>query len=186
MALNFLQDRVVPLAKQRFTWKEFVQRPYSKLDDDAFTRVRMIRMNGLESEALRFSHACARMNKDLQRALAHVRRIEQHQQTLVDRLNPADHALETTMGSSKWRSKSPRAWRNASPTPIWPRCFALGSSKTSTICTAMPRSWIVSKARTRTPSCRVTRTFSPTSDLLDTGIPTMICVSRTIAQRRRF
>ena len=63
MALNFLQDKGVPLAKQRFTWKELVQRPYSKLDDDAFTRVRVILMNGIESEALRFSHACARMNE---------------------------------------------------------------------------------------------------------------------------
>ena len=99
MALNFLQDKGVPLAKQRFTWKELVQRPYSKLDDDAFTRVRVILMNGIESEALRFSHTCARMNKDLQRALAHVRRIEQHQQTLVNWLNPADQSpLETTIG----------------------------------------------------------------------------------------
>src|SRR5687768_4483713 len=71
MALNLLQDKGVPLAKQRFTWKELVQPPYSKLDDDAFTRVRVILMNGIESEALRFSHACARMNKELQRALAH-------------------------------------------------------------------------------------------------------------------
>lgn len=62
MALNLLQDKGVPLARQRFTWKDLVQRPLSKLDDDAFTRVRVILMNGIESEALRFSHACARMN----------------------------------------------------------------------------------------------------------------------------
>jgi hypothetical protein len=55
MVLNLLQDEGVPLAKQRFTWKELVQWPYSKLDDDAFTRVRVILMNGIESEALRFS-----------------------------------------------------------------------------------------------------------------------------------
>jgi hypothetical protein len=99
MALNLLQTKGVPLAKQRFTWKELVQPPYSKLDDDAFTRVRVILMNGIESEALRFSHACARMNGALQRALAQVRRVEQHQQTLVNWLNPADQSpLETTIG----------------------------------------------------------------------------------------
>ena len=52
----------MPLERQTFTWRELVQPPYSKLDDDAFTRVRVILMNGIESEALRFSHACARMN----------------------------------------------------------------------------------------------------------------------------
>jgi hypothetical protein len=29
-----------------------VRTPYSKLDDDAFTRVRVILMNGIESEAV--------------------------------------------------------------------------------------------------------------------------------------
>jgi hypothetical protein len=43
MALNLLQEKGVPLAQQRFTWKELVQRPFSKLDD-AFTRVRVILM----------------------------------------------------------------------------------------------------------------------------------------------
>ncbi len=99
MTIHLLKDKGVPLDKQRFTWKELVQPPYSKLDDDAFTRVRVILMNGIESEALRFGHACARMNGELQRELARVRRIEQHQQTLVNWLNPADQSvLETTIG----------------------------------------------------------------------------------------
>ncbi|MGH7266692.1 MAG: hypothetical protein ACREMB_17855 [Candidatus Rokuibacteriota bacterium] len=99
MALNLLRDKGIPLDRQRFTWRELVQAPYSKLDDDAFTRVRVILMNGIESEALRFSHACARMNRELQAPLARVRRVEQHQQTMVNWLNPADQsALETTIG----------------------------------------------------------------------------------------
>ncbi len=99
MAIDLLTDRGVPLEKQRFTWKDLVQPPYSKLDDDAFTRVRVILMNGIESEAVRFGHACARMNAELQLDLARIRRIEQHQQTLVNWLNPADQtALETTIG----------------------------------------------------------------------------------------
>jgi hypothetical protein len=99
MAVNLLKDTGTPLEQQRFTWRELVQPPYSKLDDDAFTRVRVILMNGIESEALRFGHACARMNRELQIPLARVRRIEQHQQTLVNWLNPADQSpLETTIG----------------------------------------------------------------------------------------
>jgi hypothetical protein len=89
----------VPLDRQRFTWKDLVRIPYSKLDNDAFTRVRVIFQNGIEEEAKRFSHACARMNKDLQPHLAKVRRVEAHQQTMVNWLNPADQSpVETTIG----------------------------------------------------------------------------------------
>src|SRR4029078_8037005 len=98
MPLDFQKDRAPPFPKQRFTWKELVQPPYSKVDDDAFTRVRTILMNGIETEAIRFSHGCARMNGNMQRALAEIRRIEQHQQTMVNWLNPADQdPLETTL-----------------------------------------------------------------------------------------
>jgi hypothetical protein len=56
-------------------------------------------MNGIESEAIRFSHAFARMNRELKVALARIRRIEQHQQTMVNWLNPPDQSpLETTIG----------------------------------------------------------------------------------------
>lgn len=98
MALNLLQDKGTSMEKQQFTWKDLVQQPISKLNDDAFTRVRVVLMNGIEQEALRFSHACARMNKDLQGPLARVRRVEHHQETLVNRLLPADQSpLETTI-----------------------------------------------------------------------------------------
>ena len=98
MGLDIFKNKGVPLDKQKFTWRDLVQTPTSKLDDDAFTRVRIILMNGLESEALRFSHACARMNRDLQLPLARVRRIEQHQQTMVNWLLPADLSpIETTL-----------------------------------------------------------------------------------------
>jgi hypothetical protein len=99
MGLDLLKERGIPLERQRFTWRDLVQQPISKLDADAFTRVRIILMNGLESEALRFGHAAARFYKELQRPLALVRRVEQHQQTLVNWLLPADQTpLETTIG----------------------------------------------------------------------------------------
>lgn len=98
MALNIMDNRGVPLDRQRFTWRDMVQKPISKLDDDAYTRVRIILMNGIEMEALRFSHACARMNKSLQPVLAQLRRIEQHQATTINWLIGADHSpLETTI-----------------------------------------------------------------------------------------
>jgi hypothetical protein len=99
MSLDIFKEKGIPLEKQQFTWRDLVHTPTSKLDDDAFTRVRVILMNGLESEAVRFQHACARVNKDLQLPLARVRRVEQHQQTMVNWLLPADLSpLETTIG----------------------------------------------------------------------------------------
>lgn len=99
MAIDLLKDHGTPITQQCFTWKDMVQPPYSKLDDDAFTRVRVILMNGIESEALRFSHACSRMNRDLQLDLGRIRAVEQHQQTMINWLNPADQSvLETTIG----------------------------------------------------------------------------------------
>jgi rubrerythrin len=99
MALDIFKERGTALDKQEFDWKELVQTPYSKLDDDAFTRVRVILMNGIEAEALRFKHMCARFNEALQLPLARIRRVEQHQQTMVNWLNPPDQsALETTIG----------------------------------------------------------------------------------------
>jgi hypothetical protein len=98
MGLDIFKEKGVPLEKQRFTWRDMVPAPTSKLDDDAFTRVRIILMNGLEQEANRFSHACARMNRELQLPLARVRRVEQHQQTMINWLLPADLSpIETTL-----------------------------------------------------------------------------------------
>ncbi len=127
MSIDLLKDRGTPLAQQRFTWKDLVQPPYSKLDDDAFTRVRVILMNGIESEALRFQHACARMNRDLQLELARVRRVEQHQQTLVNWLNPADqNVLETTIGFEQVAIEVTAAIALAEPDPYLAQVYRFG------------------------------------------------------------
>ncbi|MDB5963035.1 MAG: hypothetical protein JWP59_4329, partial [Massilia sp.] len=70
MAFNLFDSKGTPIEKQRYTWRDMVRTPISKLDDDAFTRVRVIMMNGIEMEALRFSHMAARCNKDLRLPLA--------------------------------------------------------------------------------------------------------------------
>jgi hypothetical protein len=99
MGLKLLDQKGTPLDKQVFTWRELAGQPYSKLDDDAFTRVRVILMNGIEAEAVRFSHAFARVSDELRAPLARVRRIDHHQGTLINWLNPPDQSvLETTLG----------------------------------------------------------------------------------------
>lgn len=100
MALDLLKEKGTPLEKQVFTWRELAPHPYSKLDDDAFTRVRVILMNGIEAGAVRFSHAVARMvDGELRRSMAFVRRIDHMQEIMVNWLNPPDQsALETTIG----------------------------------------------------------------------------------------
>jgi len=97
--LKLLDQKGTPLDKQVFTWRELAGQPYSKLDDDAFTRVRVILMNGIEAEAVRFSHSFARVSDELRAPLARVRRIDHHQATLINWLNPPDQSvLETTLG----------------------------------------------------------------------------------------
>ncbi len=99
MALDIFKEKGVSLDRQVFTWKDMVRRPYSKLDDDAFTRVRVILMNGIEADAVRFKHILARMSRELREPLALIRRSEHHQQTLINWLNPPDQSpLETTLG----------------------------------------------------------------------------------------
>ncbi|HEY8517671.1 MAG TPA: hypothetical protein VIS07_19355 [Candidatus Binatia bacterium] len=99
MSLDLMKEKGVPLEEQSFTLRELTPPPISKLDDDAFTRVRIILMNGIESHALRFKHAFAWNTRELRGTLAAVRRAEQHQQTMVNWLLPADQSvLETTIG----------------------------------------------------------------------------------------
>ncbi|TBW07986.1 hypothetical protein [Azotobacter chroococcum] len=95
---SLLDAKGCPLEQQKFTWREMAGKPISKLDDDAFTRVRIILMNGIELDALRLKHIGARFHGELRLSLAEVRRAEQHQATMVNWLLSADHSpLETTI-----------------------------------------------------------------------------------------
>lgn len=99
MSINLLTDRGTPLERQRFTWKDLVQKPISKLDDDAFSRVRTILLNGVELDSLRIKQVALRMNGPLRQQLALLMRAEHHQATLVNWLIGADHSpIETTIG----------------------------------------------------------------------------------------
>jgi hypothetical protein len=84
------------------------------------------------SEALRFSHACARMNADLQAPLARLCRIEQHQQTMVNWLNPADQSpLETTIGFEQVAIEVTASLAKAEPDRYLAQVLRFGLSRTS-------------------------------------------------------
>jgi len=99
MTLNLFQDRGLALDRQRMSWKDMVGKPISKLDDDAFTRVRIILMNGVELDSLRTKQVALRMNGPARVTLAQLMRVEQHQATTINWLLGADHSpIETTIG----------------------------------------------------------------------------------------
>jgi hypothetical protein len=99
MTIDLLRDKGTPLSKQRMSWKDMVGKPISKLDDDAFTRIRIILMNGVELDSLRAKQAALRMNRDARVELAQLMRVEQHQATTINWLIGADHSpIETTIG----------------------------------------------------------------------------------------
>lgn len=99
MTIHLFQDKGIALNRQRMSWKDMVGKPISKLDDDAFTRVRVILMNGVELDSLRTKQVALRMNADARVALSQLMRVEQHQATTINWLLGADHSpLETTIG----------------------------------------------------------------------------------------
>jgi hypothetical protein len=124
---QIFNEKGCPLEKQRFTWRDLVQKPISKLDDDTYTRIRIILMNGIEEEALRFGHACARMNRELQVPLARVRRAEQHQHTMINWLIGADHSpLETTIAYEQVAIEVTGAVAQREPDPYLAQTYRFG------------------------------------------------------------
>ena len=100
MAMNPYQERGLPLERQVRSWKNVALPPFRKQEVDAFTRCRVVLMNGIEVEASVFSHSFARACDDraLKGRLAALRRIEHQQQNTINWLNPADQTvLETTI-----------------------------------------------------------------------------------------
>ncbi|MEU1668799.1 hypothetical protein ABZ547_35515 [Streptomyces sparsogenes] len=100
MTFNPLEQRGIPLDRQLRNWRELDVAPIGPDRCDPYTRCRIITMNGIEIEAVLFSHQMARHcpDQDVRRQLARTRYIEQQQQKVVNWLLPGvASVLETTI-----------------------------------------------------------------------------------------
>jgi hypothetical protein len=116
--LNPFSENGIPLEKQIRQWKQVALPPFRKQEVDAFTRCRVILMNGIEMQAAVFSHSFARVceDKELKKQLAWLRRVEHQQQNTINWLNPADQSiLETTVAYEQVQSSSPPTLPGPSP-----------------------------------------------------------------------
>jgi hypothetical protein len=103
MPFNPLAERGLPLERQLRNWSELNVTPYDTRAVHPYTRCRVIVMNGIEAEAISFSHNFNRNCADveLKQRLQMVRRIEQQQQKAVNWLIPGEqqeNAIEVTIG----------------------------------------------------------------------------------------
>ncbi|MEH1011919.1 hypothetical protein V6U90_02170 [Micromonospora sp. CPCC 206060] len=97
---NPLDHQGIPLERQLRNWRELDVDPIDPLAADPYTRCRIIALNGIEVEAILFSHQFARTCTDpeVKRKLAEIRYIEAQQQRVVNWLLPGvPSALETTL-----------------------------------------------------------------------------------------
>lgn len=100
MPFNPLEQRGIPLDRQLRTWRELDVAPIDPDHCDPYTRSRIIAMNGIEVEAILFSHQMARhcQDREVKRQLARTRYIEAQQQKAVNWLLPGvASVLETTI-----------------------------------------------------------------------------------------
>jgi hypothetical protein len=127
MTIDLLRDKGTPVAQQRMSWKDMVGKPISKLDDDAFTRVRIILMNGVELDALRTKQVALRMNRDARVPIAQLMRVEQHQATTINWLLGADHSpIETTIGYEQTAIEVTASVAQLEPDPYLAQAYRYG------------------------------------------------------------
>lgn len=101
MTFNPLTEKGISLDRQLRSWHDIVKRPFNKTEIECYSRCRQILMNGIETESWNFKHNIARYcdNKETQKLLANIRRIEDMQQTTINWLIPKDQSiLNTTLG----------------------------------------------------------------------------------------
>src|SRR5688572_11417884 len=129
MSMNPFREKGTPLEKQFRTWRQVAQPPYPQRDVDAFTRRRVILLNGIEVEAGGFMHGYARAtdDPDLKKMLAWIRRVEHQQQNTVNWLNPADQSvLETTIGFEQVAIELTAYLARTEPDPYVKQAFDFG------------------------------------------------------------
>ncbi len=100
-SFNPFKQEATPIEEQFMNWNSLIKTPYDKKKVDAYSRTRVILMNGIENNAIIESHAIARMteNDQVKRKMAQIRRADSQHQLTVDWLNPGNQTiLETTIG----------------------------------------------------------------------------------------
>ncbi|GAA3562442.1 hypothetical protein GCM10022419_048860 [Nonomuraea rosea] len=112
MAFDPLQERGIPLDEQLRNWRELDVAPIDPDHADPHTRCRILTMNGVEAEAITFSHQLARHCPDLEirQQLARVRYIEAQQQEAVSRLLPGVASVTETMIAYEQAAVDLTAW----------------------------------------------------------------------------
>jgi hypothetical protein len=129
MSFNPLAEKGIPLERQLRNWRELDVTPIDPDEVDPYTRCRIIVMNGIEVEALMFSHHFARNcpDREVKEQLAQVRYIEQQQQKAVNWLLPgASSVLETTLGYEQV-AVDLTAWvARAEPDPTLQQAYQFG------------------------------------------------------------
>ncbi|MFE0876078.1 hypothetical protein ACFW4X_14635 [Streptomyces smyrnaeus] len=129
MSFNPLEQRGIPLERQVRNWRELNVTPIDPDHCDPYTRCRIIAMNGIEVEAILFSHQFARHCPDLEvkQRLAQVRYIEAQQQKAVNWLLPGvSSVLETTIAYEQV-AVDLTAWvARAEPDPYLKQAYQFG------------------------------------------------------------
>jgi rubrerythrin len=129
MGFNPLAEKGIPIEKQLRDWSELNVHPYDKEQVDPYTRTRIITMNGVEIESIIFSRQFARRtdNREIKRALALTRRIEQQQQKAVNWLMPGEETtLEVTIGYEQTAVDLTAYIARAEPDPYLKQTFEFG------------------------------------------------------------
>ncbi|GGO57272.1 hypothetical protein GCM10012287_52770 [Streptomyces daqingensis] len=129
MSFNPLEQRGIPLDRQVRNWRELNVAPLDPDHCDPYTRCRVIAMNGIEVEAILFSHQFARhcTDPDVRQMLARVRYIESQQQKAVNWLLPGvSSVLETTIAYEQV-AVDLTAWvARAEPDPYLKQAYQFG------------------------------------------------------------
>ncbi|HLL68316.1 MAG TPA: hypothetical protein VK453_21755 [Micromonosporaceae bacterium] len=129
MTFNPLTERGIPLDKQVRNWRELDVVPLDPELVDPYTRCRVIALNGIEVEAINFSHQFARRcpDREVREKLAYTRYIESQQQRVVNwLLSPYNSVLETTLAYEQV-AVDLTAWvARMEPDPYLKQCYEFG------------------------------------------------------------
>jgi hypothetical protein len=129
MSFNPLAERGIPLDQQVRNWRELNVTPIDPDRCDPYTRCRIITLNGIETEAIFFSHHLARhcMDSDVRRELARTRYIEAQQQRVVNWLLPGlSSVLETAIAYEQVASDLTAWVARMEPDPYLRQAYEFG------------------------------------------------------------